>query len=332
MKGRGAGGVMSNSYGWFGVSFPAWRRIPVGGSPATIIASSGEAFALEVRVENGTMARIFLASLYSNKSDDWPLGLMSEVYQDGTFELVPIPSRSTRHHPEDRTYAEIPSWHKPTRSLARLLKYDSRCARMIAHDDPDLHTGFGYGDIWSPKSAALFYSKPGDWLLIIANLAFALDFGEGVPDHERSGWHLVGCLRLSEVDWAGDGHSHRNSVSWHQHWRNDLRWRRNRRSGPCSVIVAGEPRRREQRFSVAVPLLTPGSVARLLRDKKRRPIDVLQRVRGRRKFATTVSCVGSYTRAIREIADTEDPADRVYLARLKRGIVGCNPQADRIIW
>lgn len=280
------------------------------------------------------MGKLFLASLFTNKSDHWGQGLISEVYPDGTFELVPIPSEWTRHHPEDRTYAGIPSWHHRRRSLARLLNYDDRRAAMFAHDDPDLHTGFGYGDGWSPKSAALFYAKPGDWLLVVANLAFAQRFGAADPRHPRTGWYLVGCLHITEVDWAGDGHLHRNSVSWHQHWRDGVTWRwdRQRGTGPFSVVVAGKPRKPEQRFSVAIPLITPAVVAKLLRDKKRKPVNVRRRSGGHLKFATTMSCVGSYTRAIREIADTETPLDRAYLRRLKRAIVKQNPQTREILW
>lgn len=279
------------------------------------------------------MSRVFLASLYVNKSQHWKRRLVSEVYSDGTFELVPIPSGWTNAIKGDRTYDEVPSWHDPKASLAELLRYDVGRAKTIVHDDPDLHTHFAYGDGYAPKSAALFNAEPGDWLLMIANLAFAHQFGEPVLTHPRTGWYFVGCLHIKKVDLAGAGKFHDDSLSHHQHWR-DAKYRRyDLDPRHSSVIVAGLKTMRCQRFTNAVPVLSKQAVARLLRDKNGRRILMDEAGRGgQHKFTSVMSCVGSYTRAIRSIGDTECDDDNRYLSELRREIMRYNPAADSLLW
>ncbi len=279
------------------------------------------------------MGNVYLASLYTNKTQHWGRGLVSEVYPDGTFELVPISNDWGKRHKDDRTYAEIPSWHHPQRSLADLLAFGPELARLDVHDDPDLHTNFAYGDVYGPKSSRLFGAKRGDWLLIIANMAYADEFGAADFDHPKTGWYFVGCLKIDTIDFAGAGKFHTDRVRWHQHWRDARIHRYDQFEEYTSVIVAGDRNRREQRFAKAVPVLSEQDVARLLRDKHGRQLTVRERnARGQRKFPTVMACVGSYTRAIRPVADTDDPRDKRYLATLREAILRHNPNAERIIW
>lgn len=261
--------------------------------------------------------------------------MASEVYGDGSFELVPIEGNQQRRHADDRTYSEIQSWRDPGKSLAELLRFDTARAAMVAHDDPCMHRGigYGYGDVYGPKSSRLFDARPGDWLLIVSNLAYADVPGRPSYAHQRSGWHFVGCIGIERVDFAGDSMHHGEAVKWHQHWRDSQKWGYDKARGACSVIVAGSPSLHEQRFDKAVPLLNAADVASLLRDKHNRRIDVNEtHETGRRKFPTVMSCLASYTRAIRPIADTGDQTDSCYLARLRNAIVELNPGARRVLW
>lgn len=268
---------------------------------------------------------VYLASLFTNKSQHWKRGLASEVYEDGTFELVPIPAGCTKTHPEDRTYDDIPSHRDPRKSLAAVLGFDHSRAKQHAHDDPDLHTGFGYGDVWRPKSAALFDASPGDWLLIIANLAFATKPGRPKFSSKRTGWHFVGCLKIAEIDFAGNGHFHSKSVAWHQHARDAKKFRYDSVDGDFSVIVAGKKKAIAQRFTHAVPVLTDNEASQLLRDKHGNPLNA-------GPFPSVMSCIGSYTRGIRVIGCTYDSRDRSYLAKLRSTLTTSNSNAEEVLW
>jgi len=214
-----------------------------------------------------------------------------------------------------------------------LLKYDGDRACTVVHDDPDLHTHFAYGDAFGSKSSWLFTARPGDWLLVIANMAYAHAFGQPELNHPKSGWYFVGCLKIRKVDVARDGKLHDDSLAHHQHWRDAKHGRCYDGAGPQSVIVAGLKGVREQRFTNAVPVLTETDVAELLRDKhgEQIPLRALRKD-GKRKFPTVMACVGSYTRAIRPIGDTENATDAAYLARLRRAILKLNPKAKPILW
>lgn len=146
-------------------------------------------------------------------------------------------------------------------------------------------------------------------------------------------WPFVGCLRIRKVDIARDGKLHDDSLTHHQHWRDAKHGRCYDGAGPQSVIVAGLKGMLEQRFTEAVPVLTETDVANLLRDKHGEHIPLRARAKnGKRKFPTVMACVGSYTRAIRPIGDTEEKTDAAYLARLRKAILKLNPDSKRVLW
>lgn len=248
---------------------------------------------------------------------------------------MPIQGNQGKRHPDDRTYADIPSWRDPKKSLAKLLRFDSERAGIIAHDDPCLHRdiGYGYGDVYGSKSSNLFDAQEGDWLLIVSNLAYADEQGRPDYDNKRSGWHLVGCIAIEQVDFAGSGKHHGDAVNWHQHWRDSRKWRYDKVDGDRSVVVAGDSMLHEQRFTKAVPILTEATMHQLLWDVNRKPYDLYALNKsGKRKFSSVMHAIASYTRAIRPIADTEDKADASYLSRLRKAIIELNPGAKKVLW
>ncbi len=292
------------------------------------------------------MASVFLASLYANKKAHWHRGLASEVYDDGTFELVPIhfERRWGEPHQNDKTYSEIPCWHDPKQSLAQFLRYDDKRRGAVTHDDPDFHSEFAYGerqDAQNRKAGALFGAKHGgrgkgaqvgDWVLVVANMAFAKKPGKPEPNHPRTGWHLVSCLKVERLDYAGKGKGHSQAVSWHQHARDCERLNYASEDEHVSLILAGNKTRRDQRFSHAIPLLNRESTMSLLRDKKKQPVDPTLPKPSGKHYATVMECVASFTRTVRCIGETNIEADRGYLKRLNDAILVKNESLRDLLW
>ena len=277
------------------------------------------------------MPRIFRASVYSNSKSEWPLGLYSEVYDDETFELVPIQDKDQEDGVEPRTYDQVPSWHDPKQSLAKYLRMPRNLTQMSCHDDPDLHTHMAYGEAYTARGSALFDMDKGDYLLFIAHLCYADSPGNPIPKHPRSGWYLVGCLKVSYIEEAGGGKSYSKKVSHHAHYRLDRHHDFSQWDGVVNTILCGDSSRKDQRFSRAVPILTAEQCRRLVRDKNRKVVDPEQPTRNG-NMLTVKSCVGSYTRTGQCIGDTEDKADDKYLSTLRKEILERNPGLQDLLW
>lgn len=116
----------------------------------------------------------------------------STVFDDGTFELLPIPESPPIAGPHSVLLGELTSWNQPGRPLRRLIP--RRLWDKPAHLDPEFVT-MTYGDNCesSPRAAALKRVAPRDLIFFIARLRRA--------DGTRSafGFYLVGFLDVSEV-------------------------------------------------------------------------------------------------------------------------------------
>lgn len=288
------------------------------------------------------MTGIYRASVYTNQKDHWRFNLLSEVYPDGTFELLPILETSEPLLIDEcrkkarkylRTYGDIPSWHRPGKSIVEFMKFKPEVAKWVVHDDPDLHTLMAYGDIRmrrdgtkSIRGAGLFSMQSGDWIMFIAHLAFAKKPGEPDAKHERTGWYLVGCLRATCVEFAGAGQQFSDRTRGHAHWLwgqlEDHSWG----TEPHNMIICGDPGRKDQRFERAVPVLTRADALRLIRDKHGTPVDPNE------GNQTVKSCIGSYTRTGRRIADCSVKSDAPYLRRLRAAILDRNPSLSDLLW
>lgn len=287
------------------------------------------------------MSRVFRASVFTNQKEHWRYRLMSEVYPDGTFEVLPIlqydeplEKRDFKPHVRKhlRTYADVPSWHQPNKSVAAYIKHKN-AAGLVVHDDPDLHTLMAYGDIRerrngkrSIRGGGLFTLKPGDYLLFIAHLAYAERPGEPNAKHAKTGWYLVGCLKSTHVEFAGAGRQFSDRVKGHAHWLwgqyDDLTWG----SEPHNMIACGHPKRGDQRFEFAVPILTRKDAIRLLRDKHGQPVDPSN------SNQTVKSAIGSYTRTGRCIGDAANPDHAAYLYDLREAILDRNSSLADLLW
>ena len=107
----------------------------------------------------------------------------SPLFDDGTFELLPIPER--------------PAWRTPMlrlRDLAGLHIHAPRSWHDLAvHLDPDLMSAAPtYGDNCrrAGRAFSLRRAQPGDLIVFLARLHPS----EGAP-----GFHLVGCLEIDDA-------------------------------------------------------------------------------------------------------------------------------------
>ncbi|MBX3458556.1 MAG: hypothetical protein KF696_01175 [Planctomycetes bacterium] len=296
------------------------------------------------------MPRVYRASVFTNQKQHWQCDLLSEVYSDGTFELLPILDtpyidKSGRHFPATpeewldevglerarrehlRTYGDLPSWHDPKKSVADYVKFD-KASEWVVHDDPDLHTLMAYGDVNSVRGRALFNMRPGDWITFIAHLAYAKKPGQPNPKHAKTGWYLVGCLKAQHIEFAGAGRTFSDRAKGHAHWL----WSQyeDMRVGdtPHNMIICGDRQRKDQRFDFAVPLLTREDAMRLIRDKHNKPLDPVKKNPGK----SVKSSVNYHTRTGRCIGDTSKPSDKAYLRELRSAILERNPTLKNLLW
>lgn len=87
-------------------------------------------------------------------------GMLSPIFQDGSFEYVPIPERRDVIPGQGLTYAEISA-----RSGGTLGRFKS--GNTLAHHDPEF-SSFTYGEPNDPKRAQLKHMSSGDCLVFYA--------------------------------------------------------------------------------------------------------------------------------------------------------------------
>ena len=101
--------------------------------------------------------RIFLANVGSNSGHRFS----SPVFDDGTFEFLPIPEDRDLDGDHAVRYRDLRPYNRPVRDLLQYVP--GRLWDWPAHNDPEFDT-FTYGDncSTSPRAAALRRVEPGD--------------------------------------------------------------------------------------------------------------------------------------------------------------------------
>lgn len=134
--------------------------------------------------------RIFLANVGANTSHP----SQSPIFDDGTFELLPIPEG--RNYPGESLvrYSDLPSFNHPEESLRRYIP--QRWWDWPCHADPEFDT-YTYGDDCNvaPRAAALKGMEPGDLIFFIVRL---VPYREG-GFVDRPGFYLAGYLEVQRV-------------------------------------------------------------------------------------------------------------------------------------
>lgn len=253
--------------------------------------------------------RIYLANIGANSSHPYA----SPLFEDGTFELLPIPERPVTAGRNSVLLGSLTSWNEAGRPLRRWIP--RKLWGSPAHFDPEFET-LTYGDNCerAPRAAALKRVVRGDFILFIARL-------EGWSDGAftgQAGFFLVGflevdgilpCVRVRPVDGAlerlrANAHVRKglnDARLWDGFWvfGGSSRSRRFRRAVPVDRVLA-------QTVFVA----SDGAPWRW--DGGRSELQV----------------IGSYTRTCRCIIEPGSPGAAARLAALQRRIEEFNPGVE----
>ncbi len=225
--------------------------------------------------------RIYLVNVGANSSHNQ---LFSPLFEDGTFEFLPIPE-GTRNLEKSRRavyYRDLRSYYKPDRSL---LCYVPREMWGVAcHNDPDFEA-FTYGDSGTNgRSSALAHLRRGDGLLFLARLECSV----GGKRTRQPGFYLIGGLWVDHVRFVTLNSHGREKFANNAHViRGDRHF----------LGIAGSSRSR--RFEYAIP------ITREICDKVFRDKNGNQWTWSNGK--SELSRIGSYTRTCRIMLDTADP-------------------------
>ena len=142
--------------------------------------------------------RVYLANVGANASHRFS----SPLFEDGSFEFIPIPEDRELPDPHAVRYGDIRSFNEPEGDLRSYVP--KRLWDTSAHNDPEFKT-FTYGDNCetSPRAASLRQMEGGDLLLFIARLASVsrpCAAPSCQPTHPTTyGFYLIGFLEIEEV-------------------------------------------------------------------------------------------------------------------------------------
>jgi hypothetical protein len=261
--------------------------------------------------------RLFVVNVGVNSADAGRYRLRSPIFQDGTFESVPIKESSEfASAPGVPSYRTLRAFNPPgTETLARFVP--EKVADYAVHADPefDTHT---YGDVDSPKGAALRTAAPGDQLWFLARL-----WG-----HDRVRWtgesdfylvaHLTVLRNVFVVSGVGAddlADEVRAMIRENAHYKRLLLGSRK----AFRVIVGDAARSRRFRRAIRVTPKLAGHIYGGIYDGR----DGLYRCNGRvlvakngkpRRFET----FGSATRTVQSFLDSNRPSDLEHLEALRK--------------
>ena len=232
------------------------------------------------------MGRIFLANVGANSSHSFT----SPIFEDGTFEFLPIPENPLIEGQHVVQYRTIKPYNIHISNLLQFVPM--KLWGTPAHNDPEFET-FTYGDNCStnPRASGLKALNPGDNLFFLTNLRSWKD-GEATSTH---GFYLIGFLEVEEVlrevisrpstqilKRFGKNAHVRRGLSNRKLW--DLFW-----------VFKGSDRSR--RFNKAIPITREIS-SKIFVDAQGYPWQWDQ-------LRTDLQVIGSYTRSCRCIIDTQ---------------------------
>ena len=244
------------------------------------------------------MPQLFLVNVGVNASHS----LKSPRFSDGSFELVPIPELVQHPGPPMRRYEDVPSRSGAPGGLLHYIP--SSYHQRYCHFDPEFVTRtYGDNPELAPRAAALKRAQPGDWLFFLARL---WDWHEGTWTGPSS-FYIVAALEVASIVqrvgqppeqdelaiYGANAHVLRaqaDSALWDRFW-----------------VLKGTPRSQLLPYAIEV---TADMAKQVLRDKDGKPWTWLE---GRSELQT----IGSYTRSIRVVADTESRAFRDWPAALR---------------
>ena len=237
--------------------------------------------------------RIFLANVGANASHRFA----GPIFEDGTFEFLPIPETPDLSSSIATRYRDLRSWYNPDRDLLEYIP--NRLRDVACHNDPEFTT-FTYGDNCDRNSRAsgLKALRPGDFLFFIARLEHRRHGAKAGP----FGFYLVGYLHIAQDNWLLRAVSARpNPEDEELFGRNAHMLRGRSDSSLWDGFWVFRGSEESRRFSRAVP------VTRDLCQSVFRTADGREWTwdGGR----SDLQVIGSYTRACRCVLDPDRPGD-----------------------
>ena len=224
--------------------------------------------------------RIYLINVGVNSGHH---GLFSPLFDDGTFEFLPIPEsdEELNWYPDVTRYQDLRSHYNPVRDLLNYVP--QRWWGHVCHNDPEFST-YTYGDVGcNGRSSALTQIEVGDAVLFISRL-------EGWAGRKRNGtcgFYLIGGLLAEYAGWISpESYKAGRFVNNAHLIRGDYEF----------WGIAGSTQSR--RFERAIPI-TREICDKVFRDKDGNP---WAWPRGKTELAR----IGSYTRTCRCILDSAD--------------------------
>ncbi len=235
--------------------------------------------------------RIFLANVGANASHRFA----GPVFENGTFEFLPIPETPDLHSRRATRYRDLRSWYYPERDLLDYVP--RRLWDVSCHNDPEFET-FTYGDNCDSNSraAGLKLMGSGDVLLFLVRL----ERWSGGKRTGHYGFYLVARIEVAPIDWRLAAVAARPSDrEMRVFGRNAHLIRGMSRSGLWDGFWVFRGCGGSRRFRRAVPV-TRGLCESVFRAADGSP----WRWDGGR---SDLQVIGSYTRACRCVLDTSDP-------------------------
>ncbi|MDC0035745.1 hypothetical protein OAJ44_05265 [Chloroflexi bacterium] len=134
--------------------------------------------------------KIYIVNVGSNASHNF----CSPIFEDRTFEFIPIPEDRKLPNAHGLTYRQLNSFYEPERSISMYLP--EAMGEVTAHNDPEFDT-YTYGDNCevNPRAMGMREVDRGDFLLFISRLQH---WRTGKPT-ERYGFYFIGYLHVDQV-------------------------------------------------------------------------------------------------------------------------------------
>ena len=134
--------------------------------------------------------KIFIVNVGSNASHKF----CSPLFEDMTFEFIPIPEDRQLTQVNGLAYSDLRSYYDPVKRLDVFLPSDF--VGITAHNDPEFDT-FTYGDNCdlNPRAMSLRQVSRGDYLFFIARLEnWSNDMRRGI-----FGFYFIGYIHVDQI-------------------------------------------------------------------------------------------------------------------------------------
>ena len=243
------------------------------------------------------VTKIYIANVGVNAHYKSKYGLISPIFENGTFEFIPIKEYSKISGELILKYRDLKCFN----SDEELTKYFPKNKRdeladFYVHNDPEFET-FTYGDMIDPKnprSSNLQNIEKGDFLFFIASLTRYL---EGYFLRDSATFYFIGYLEVDKlVIEEKDLLDNKNDISNNAHYK----WYINNLTNIGEfLIVKGTDNSKRFEFPFKI---TREFCDLCLRDKAGKKFNW-------RPNQTENQIIGSYTRTVRAFINSKNEID-----------------------